>query len=205
MSAGSDVPGANPDAAPTPWAGIAAMGTKPSGAKGITRDPAGITNVTLPPDDLVALLVARLVPIAAVAQNPSPAIERVIFQGDRFDFCELGDKAFVFTEGDDQIAWDPVGDRLASRFGIAWALGQGDLGLDGMGTTGRALPVRKNPWDWLRCVRLGIVIFDWDLAARALAGMTVEADEPFAHELRHRLRPPPPRILVRRGRRWVAA
>jgi hypothetical protein len=86
---------------------------------------------------------------------------------------------------------------MATRTGIGYAIGQGQLGRDGLGTHGRALPVRRNAIEWLLCHRTGIVIVDCDLAARALGGAILEAaDAVHARELRRRLVLKPPLVVT---------
>jgi hypothetical protein len=85
----------------------------------------------------------------------------------------------------------------AVRASTGWALGQGQLGRDGLGTYGPALPVHRDPVSWLKAHRIGIVIVNVDMAARVLAGCTLRAaDDRHGRLLRRRLRLPAPSILT---------
>lgn len=156
--------------------------------------------------DLVKWIVGQGVSVMALASEPAPSVERVLFGSDRFDNNPLGEKALVFPVGDDEIAWAPHSRRIASRWGQAWALGQDQVGRDGMGTSGRALPVRRDPIEWLRRGRMGVVVVDWPMAARVLAGLTLEAaDNLLAGLLTRRLHLPAPVVVVARPQGRLAA
>lgn len=112
----------------------------------------------------------------------------------------LGPFAYIFAIIDDGIvdlvAWSPGDDRLATRLGRGGALGQGQLGIDGLGTTDRALPIWRSPLDWLRDGRRGVVIADPTMAAHLFAGTILQAeDKAHAAELSDALRLPPPTVI----------
>jgi len=113
----------------------------------------------------------------------------------------IGDFAYILPVIRDSIidlvAWVPRTGEIATRDGIGAMLGEGHVGCDGWGTTGRAIPVFRSPLNWLRADRQGLVIVNPDLAARRLAGAILDAED-VAHrqELTDLLRLPPPAILV---------
>jgi hypothetical protein len=97
----------------------------------------------------------------------------------------------------DLIAWSPKSGRIGTRLGRAFALGEDQIGVDGFGTTGLALPVHRTPLGWLRESRRGMVIADWELAAYALRDLILSAqDEAHRGELTSRLTPRGPRIVI---------
>jgi hypothetical protein len=101
----------------------------------------------------------------------------------------------------DLVAWSPRAGQIATRLGAAFALGGEQVGVDGLGTTGLPIPVHRTPLAWLRAGRHGIVIADCDLAAMALRGLILEAeDEPHRRALLTRLTVPPPTIVLSRRR-----
>lgn len=112
----------------------------------------------------------------------------------------LGDFAFVIGINDeglvDLAAWCPKSRRIASRLGIGWAIGQGQVERCSLGSTGPALPIFRSPVGWLRADRRGLVVVDWRAAAAVLAGLTIEPeDADHARELGARLQLPRPRFL----------
>jgi hypothetical protein len=97
----------------------------------------------------------------------------------------------------DHVAWVPSTGQLASHDGNGAMLGEGQLGRDGLGTTGRAIRVHRTPLGWLRAGRQGLVIVNACEAAHRLSGVTLRAeDEAHLEELADLLRLPSPTILT---------
>lgn len=112
----------------------------------------------------------------------------------------LGEFALVFGVIDqgliDLVAWQPKTGRLASRLGVAWAVGQGQVERCSLGSTGPAVPIFRSPIGWLRAGRRGAVIVNWRAAASVLAGLTIQPeDADHARELGVRLQLRRPRFL----------
>jgi hypothetical protein len=119
---------------------------------------------------------------------------------------QLGDFTFVFAiigVGGiyDAAAWCPTSGRTASRLGVGYALGQAQVTRKSLLPT-RKLRVRRDPLDWLRSDRHGIVVIDPAHAAHELADVDIEADDAgHADELAACLRLSPPRITFPRPAR----
>ncbi len=129
---------------------------------------------------------------------------RVVFDGEppRYEPNTLGVFAYILPVLDggliDTAAWQPKTGQLAARWGRAYALGQGQLGINEIGTTGRAMPIWRTPWGWLRNDRCGLVIVDHGLAAHRLAGVVLKAEtSSHAADLTRRLRVLPPTVLIK--------
>ena len=147
-------------------------------------------------------LLASGVTIDTVATPWAVRSARVTFEPTgRYRPCPgLGEFAYVLPLIDDGIvdlvAWSPKNDRLASRLGRGGALGQGRLGIEGVGTTDRPLPVWRSPLNWLRAGRRGVVIADPVVAAHLFAGTILQAeDRAHATEVSEALRLPPPTVI----------
>ena len=147
-------------------------------------------------------LLANGVTIATIAMPWAVRSARVTFEpSGRYRPCPgLGNYAYILPVFDDGIvdlvAWSPKDDRLATRLGSGGALGQGQLGIDGVGTTDRPLPVWRSPLDWLRAGRRGVVIADPAVAAHLFAGAILQAeDKAHAAEVSDALRLPPPTVI----------
>ena len=117
----------------------------------------------------------------------------------------VGEFAFVFAVIDcgtiiDAAAWQPKTGKIATRLGFGGMLGEGQVGRDEIGTTGRPLPVWRDPVGWLKAGRCGVVIAEPDLAAHRLAGIVISGeDHKHGRELRKRLRLPSPMIVSPHG------
>ena len=97
----------------------------------------------------------------------------------------------------DIVAWSPKSGRIGTRLGCSFALGEDQIGIDGLGTTGLPIPVHRNPLGWLRADRRGIVVADWEMAAYTLRGLILEAeDDAHRRDLARRLTPTLPTIVV---------
>lgn len=113
----------------------------------------------------------------------------------------IGERALIAPVIDggviaDAVAWSPKSNTIATRFGVGHSVGQGQIGRDGIGSL-KPLPVFRDLVGWLRADRCGIVIADDEMAAHALAGLALEAeDAKHAKELTNRLRVAAPRISV---------
>jgi hypothetical protein len=147
-------------------------------------------------------LLGNGVTIDAIAMPWAVRSARVTFEPTgRYRPCSgLGQFAYIFAIIDDRIldlvAWSPENDRLATRLGRGGALGQGQLGIDGVGTTDRPLPVWRRPLDWLRASRRGVVIADSLVAAYLLAGAILQVEnKAHAAEISDALRLPPPKLI----------
>ena len=123
----------------------------------------------------------------------------------------LGEGVLIFAviecggEIIDLAAWAPRTSKIGTRLGIGGCLGQGQIGRDGMGTHGPALPVWRTPIGWLQHDRVGIVIVDPLPAAHALAGKVLQAeDDVHAAELGKVLQVPAPIILASVAERRAA-
>ncbi len=158
------------------------------------------------------------VPLDAITSPIAVRVARVVFDpDDRYRPCTYvgafalvipvpADPAEIVTDlgAIDLGAWAPKSGRIATRLGEVFALGAEQVGVDGLGTTGLPLPVHRDPLGWLRAGRRRIVIADWDLAAFALRGLLLEAeDDAHRRDLIRRLTPLPPTVVVS-GRRAAA-
>lgn len=142
--------------------------------------------------------------------EPSPirAAYVVWTQASRFAFEQheppsaRGQRAFVFLVEDvagdpaDIIAWQPATGRIGTWCGIAWGLGEFEALAPRMAEHD-GLPVYRDPIDWLRADRRGVVILRPRLAADYLcdAGPLVAEDREHAAELDRVLTRRAPRIL----------
>ncbi|WP_375460586.1 hypothetical protein [uncultured Enterovirga sp.] len=160
--------------------------------------------------------------VAATAiDTPTPVrAGHVVFGDDgRFSFEQherslsvRSARAFLFLiedmhgEPSDIVAWQPALSRVASWRGTAWGIGQSEAYAMRMAEHD-GLPVWRNPLDWLRAGRRGVVIMRPRLAAAWLndAGPLVAEDFEHARELRTALTRPAPRILVPAALRRQAA
>jgi hypothetical protein len=129
---------------------------------------------------------------------------RVVFCGQYFDFAVDGGApaapALVviardqFGVTDDLVAFDGRG-RLALALGRARLLGQQMIFAPRLG---EPLRVFEDVWAWLRGNRDGIVILDWENAARRLENVPLAVDGiEFGQILRARLARPAPSIFVK--------
>ena len=144
----------------------------------------------------------RGVAVGDIASPWAVRAARVLFQpGGRYTPNGLGSFGYLFgVVGDrgliDAAAWSPSSGQIGTRMGVGAALGQGQLGIDGIGTTGRPLPVWRDPLDWLRAGRRGVVIADSAVAAHLFAGAILQAeDKTHAAEVSDALRLPPPTVI----------
>lgn len=160
-------------------------------------------NFTPPGREVVDWLQLRGVYGPAISTPVSIRMGHVSFDplGQTFQPDTLGAPALILPIIDegrivDVAAWHAGGGRMATRFGIGHSIGQGQIARDGLGTTGRALPIFRNPLGWLRENRCGLVIVDWKLAAHALSGLIIEAeDTDHENELSEKLKLPRPIVL----------
>jgi hypothetical protein len=150
----------------------------------------------------ISRLVARGIDPHALAVPLQVGRARVLFDGKgRYSPTSMGESVLLFpiiaNRLIDLAAWHGPSGRIATRLGDGACLGQGQIGLNGLGTTGEALPVWRSPIEWLKADRVGIVIADCALAARMLAGLTLRAED-LAHQaaLAKSLLMPPPTIVV---------
>ncbi len=153
----------------------------------------------VPDGQAIRWLIDRGVTPSALGSPFGVHAGRVRFLSDhRYVPERLGEFAFIFAViGDDGIcdaaAWCPLSGRAASRLGIGYAVGQAQVNRGQL--AGTKPKVRLDPLDWVRNHRNGIAIIDPALAAHALAGFDVDADDAeHAQELEAVLRVPPPQI-----------
>lgn len=130
-------------------------------------------------------------------------VARVQFLADRrYAPVTFGTLAYVLPVLDDGaildvVAWAPKTGETATRFGVGAMLGKGQIGCEGRGTTGLAMPIWRTPLNWLRAGRRGLVVIDDTVAAHLLAGIAVAAeDRDHVRDLERRLRVPGPRIVA---------
>ena len=177
---------------------------------GVMIDP-GILALFAPPEaepleqTAFLWLLRQGASVEAVAAPWAVRMGRVAFQpnGTYVPAPGVGDFAFIFGILDidivDAVAFAPSTGRAATRLRIGSMLGQGQIGRDALGSTGRAIPVWRNPIAWLRAGRIGVVIVHPDRAAHHLAGLCLLAeDERHRRQLRRSLRVLRPQIDVAR-------
>jgi hypothetical protein len=152
-------------------------------------------------------LTQRGVSILDIASPWAIHATRVVFQPDgRYVPNALGGFAYVFgVVGDrgliDAATWSPSSGQIGTRLGVGAALGEGQLGFDDIGTTGRPLPVWRDPVDWLRAGRHGVVIADPAVASHVFAGaILVAEDRIHAAEVSAALRLPSPKVIYQTRR-----
>jgi hypothetical protein len=171
---------------------------------------ADLAETQTPTDKILHWLHARGATPLALASPFPIAMTRAVFDGQgRYTPNALGATVIVLpvidTELIDAVAWSPVSGEIGTRFGVGACLGASQIGAEGLGTTGLALPVWRSPLSWLCAGRRGVVIVDTDLAGLRLAGLIIEAeDSDHARDLRKMLRVPPPTITVAAAERQVA-
>jgi hypothetical protein len=128
----------------------------------------------------------------------------VVFGERYFDFAVDGDASAVpafiviardeFGVTNDMVAFDGEG-RLAPGLGRARLLGEQMIFAPRLG---EPLRVFEDVWAWLRGNRDGVVILDWESAARRLENVPLAVDDiEFGQILRARLARPAPSIFVR--------
>jgi len=168
------------------------------------RDP---TEGSKPEQSDIDWLLNQGITIDAIASPWAVHAARVVFD-DRGGFLPcpgVGGFAFVFAVIDcgtiiDAAAWQPKSGKIATRLGFGAMLGEGQIGRDEIGTTGRPLPVWRDPVEWLKAGRCGVVIADPVLAAHRLAGIVISGeDHKHGRELRKGLRLPSPMIVSPHG------
>jgi hypothetical protein len=152
-------------------------------------------------------LMRRGVSVSNIASPWAVRAARVLFQpAGRYVPNALGTFVYVFgIIGDrgliDAAAWSPASGQIGTRLGVGAALGEGQLGFDDIGATGRPLPVWRDPVDWLRAGRHGVVIADPAVAAHVFAGaILVAEDRMHADEVSAALHLPPPKVIFQTRR-----
>ena len=120
-----------------------------------------------------------------------------------FDFDIYDERAFVFMVQDagvnvDLIAWEPARGALATWRGAAFALGQEAIFNPATYFDGGALRVHRNPLEWMRAERGGIVIIKPELAYAYLRNVPrlSFADPANAQEVKRWLQPPTPTVEI---------
>jgi hypothetical protein len=152
----------------------------------------------VPDEDGLQWLLAQGVTISALSAPWAVRATVAIFSAPgRYTAALIGEPAFVFAMLDrgivDLAAWAPATGQIGARLGRGWAIGQGQLGTDGIGITGAPLPIFRTPLGWLKNHRRGIVIIDWDYAGFALSRVAIRPeDSSHCRELNGRLSVPPP-------------
>lgn len=145
--------------------------------------------------------------------SPFPIqVARVLYLRDgRFEPNRIGDFAYalpIIIDNSiiDIVAWAPSTGQIATRLGDGACLGEGQIGIDGVGSTGLPLPVWRHPLGWLIAERTGIVIADYKLASHVLAGLHLLAEnDAHTAELQNTLKVPSPTIISARSLRAETA
>ncbi len=154
----------------------------------------------------ITWLASKGIPVKALAEPWAVHVGKVLFVDQHLYVPNrLGNSCLIMAVIDDGIidlaAWDPRSGRIGARLGQGGCLGQGQIGRDGFGTHGPALPVWRTPIGWLAAERRGVVIVDPPIAAHQLAGITIEAeDQHHVDDLRRLLVVPPPTIFANAAR-----
>lgn len=177
-------------------------------ANDLLSDPSEVGNLD---DTAIQWLLHRGVSIRSIGRGLAVRSGRVVFDPHfkRYRPSPLGEFALIVPamadpgttmldlQATDLAAWSPKSDRIATRLGYAFALGEEQIGVDGFGTTGLPIPVHRSPLGWLRDERRGIVLVDWEMAAYTLSGLILEAeDETHRDEITRRLTPVSPTIVI---------
>jgi len=115
-----------------------------------------------------------------------------------FDFDEAGERALVFIEDHDLIAWQPRTGQLASWRGVAFALGESAIWNPASWFMGGGLKVHRTPLEWLKDDRRGICIVRRELTYAMLKHVPrlVFADAAHARQVKRWLQPPQPRAEI---------
>ena len=168
-------------------------------AKAILGDP---KEAQAPSQKQLEWLMHRGIAATSLSTPLAISVTRAVFDGrGRYYPSQLGRSVILFAVIDagvvDVAAWDPKSSEIATRLGVGASLGQGQIGRDGLGTHGPALPVWRNPIGWLKAGRVGVVIIDRQLSVYRLAGHILwVGDEAHAAELRRFLQVDPPTVIV---------
>ena len=145
-------------------------------AAALLADPTAVGNLD---NSSIQWLLRQGITIGAIARPWAVRAGRVMFNrhDHRYRPNPIGEFVLIFgvladlssTMGDlnaaDLVAWAPRSGRIGTRLGRAFALGEEQIGIDGLGTTGLPAPVHRTPLGWLRADRRGVVIADWETAA----------------------------------------
>ena len=113
-----------------------------------------------------------------------------------FDFDEAGDRALIFIEERDLIAWQPRTGKLASWRGMAFALGEDAIWSPASWFAESALRVHLTPLHWLQANREGIVIVHPRLAYAMLHHVPRLAFADAVHARQTRLAMHPPKLCT---------
>jgi hypothetical protein len=115
-----------------------------------------------------------------------------------FDFVKEGERALIFTEDHDLIAWQPKRNVLASWCAVAFALNENAIWNPASYFMGTALRVHCTPLDWLRAEREGICIAQPRLTYAFLrhARTLAIADPIYAQQVKRWLRPPKSEVKI---------
>jgi hypothetical protein len=185
-----------------------ALTPPPNDALALWLDP---TEASPLDDETLSRLRSMGIDIEAITTPWCVSWTHVNFEssGNRYVPMATGEPALIFGVIDDGlidlVAWHPMSGRIGTRLGIGACLGQGQIGRDGCGYTGRPLLVWRSPIEWLRHHRCGLVIADWAAAAHLLAGVILlPEDGGFGIEIVRRLRLPSPVIVKQRREPLVA-
>ena len=150
-----------------------------------------------PTEDAIRWLFAQGVSDTAVLGPPPMRAAKVVFLDKQtFDFDVAGERVLTFTEKHDLIAWKPDGRTLASWRGVAFALGEDAIWNPASYFMGDALWVHRDPLDWLKANREGIVIVQPRFTYAYLRNVPRLAFSSAAHarQVQAWLPPPKPRV-----------
>ena len=138
-------------------------------------------------------LVQQGVDPDALAQPTPIRAAPVRFFRHAFDLADDGERALIFTEERDAVAWQPRLGRLASWRGAAFALNEEAIFNPATWLMGGALRIHHSPLEWLQADREGIVIVQPRLTFAMLrhCPRLLFASAAHARQVRGRLEHPP--------------
>lgn len=130
-------------------------------------------------------------PDALIQPGPIRAASVTFFR-DAFDFDADGQRALLFLEERDAIAWQPTRGLLRPWRGVAFALNEEAIFNPGTYFAGGALRVHATPLEWLQAGREGIVIVQhrYDYAMLRHAPRLSFQTEGHARAVQARMQPP---------------
>ena len=166
------------------------------------------------PDDLRADLVAEELALATESHRWLAKYNRSVYGriagyvaiGKRLDFVYPWPVVAVLgilqvIGGMDRVRLYGLAGRIASRLGKVFGPGAESAKDREAGHLPTTLTVHQHPIGWLKAGRVGLVIADWEMAAFALRGMILHAeDEAHRDFLMTMLTPKPPTVVISMAR-----
>jgi hypothetical protein len=115
-----------------------------------------------------------------------------------FDFDQEGERALIFIEQDDLVAWPPDTGKLGTWCRGAFALNEDAIWNPAAYFMGSALRVHRTPLEWLSAERDGIVIVQPQLAYAMLRDIPriIVDDVQLARQIRRWLEPPESHVEI---------